>query len=219
MTVPQSRPPDIADGAPPEAYTPRFLHQQLLGVARIAAFTLDRDGRIVHWNAAAADLFGVPPDAAVGRAPAALLRLPGEHRAAFQPGAFGHVWCGACTVPRADHGELVETAWWVYPLEDAPGAAVLALAADLRHLREQGPGLSMGGVLVAGPDGAARRDSGASLLRVEPALVTAASAAAARALAALLPADPATPAITRRVLGLRCPAPTLTPPPPLPVHP
>ncbi|WP_051300990.1 ATP-binding SpoIIE family protein phosphatase [Actinomadura rifamycini] len=210
MTVPQSRPPDIADGAPPEAYTPRFLHQQLLGVARIAAFTLDRDGRIVHWNAAAADLFGVPPDDAVGRAPAALLRLPGEHRAAFQPGAFGHVWCGACTVPRADHGELVETAWWVYPLEDAPGAAVLALAADLRHLREQGPGLSMGGVLVAGPDGAARRDSGASLLRVEPALVTAASDAAARALAALLPADPATPAITRRVLGLGCPAVTLS---------
>ncbi|MBE1533851.1 SpoIIE family protein phosphatase [Actinomadura algeriensis] len=214
MTVPQSRPPDIADGAPSaraEAYTPRFLSQQLLGVARLAAFTLDRDGRVLHWNAAATDLFGVPPDDATGRDPAALLRLPSEHRAAFRPGAFGHVWCGACTVPRADHGELVETAWWVYPIDDAPGIGVLALAADLRHLREEGPGLSMGGVLVAGPDGAARRDSGARLLRVEPALADGAAAPVAGALAGLLPpADPATSIITRRVLDLGCPAVSLS---------
>ncbi|GGV26792.1 hypothetical protein GCM10010182_57010 [Actinomadura cremea] len=215
MTVPQSRPPDLADGAPAraEAYTPRFLHQQLLGVARIAAFTLDRDGRIVHWNAAATDLFGVPPDDATGGRPAALLRLPGEHRAAFQPGAFAHVWCGACTVPRADHGELVEAAWWVYPIEDAPGIAVLALAADLRHLREEGPGLSMGGVLVAGPDGTARRDSGARLLRVEPTLAAPGDRAApvARALAGLLPAaDPAAAIITRRIFDRGCPAVTLS---------
>ncbi|WP_262401375.1 hypothetical protein, partial [Actinomadura sp. CNU-125] len=54
-------------------------------------------------------------------------------------------------MPRADHGELVETAWWVYPIEDAPGIGVLALAADLRHLREQGPGLSMGSGSSPGP--------------------------------------------------------------------
>ncbi|KAB2354561.1 SpoIIE family protein phosphatase [Actinomadura montaniterrae] len=141
----------------------------------MAAFTLNEHGRINHWNHAATELFGAGPLQAAGRSPASLLRLPQEHRGAFEPEVFGHVWCGACMVPRADDGRPAEVGWWVYPIEPdgdrgPRDVRVLALAADLRRLREDGPGLAMDDVLVAAPDGAARRAAGARLLRVEPVL-------------------------------------------------
>ncbi|MEU5987821.1 SpoIIE family protein phosphatase [Spirillospora sp. NPDC047418] len=195
----------------------------LLGVASMAAITLNGRGRISHWDETAAELFGVGPPRALGRPPAALLRLPREHRGVFEPESFGHVWCGACTLPRADNGEPAEVGWWVYPIERAPGEhgiSVLALAADLRRLRRDGLGVTIGDLQLAPPDGpagagtAVRRPTG-RLLRVEPALTAPAgdgsdapATSFAGRLAGLLPAlDPAaSERITSRVLGLGCPA-------------
>ncbi|MFA1548688.1 ATP-binding SpoIIE family protein phosphatase [Actinomadura chokoriensis] len=196
----------------------------LLGVAKMAAITLDGRGRIRHWDDTAAELFGVGPPRALGRPPAELLRLPREHRGAFEPEAFGHVWCGACTLPRVDDGERAEVGWWVYPIGGTPGEhgiSVLALAADLRRLRRDGIGITIGDLLLAPPGrpagagAAARRPAGARLLRVEPALTApradlpgqGADPFAGR-LAGLLPAlDPAAAEkIASRVLGLGCPA-------------
>ncbi|MGP4021835.1 SpoIIE family protein phosphatase [Actinomadura sp. 3N407] len=187
---------------------------ELLGVARMTAITLNGRGRISHWDDTAARLFGAGRHQAVGRPPASLLRLPREHRGAFEPEVFGHVWCGACTLPRVDNGEPTEVGWWVYPIGPDPGGQdvrVLALAADMRRLREDGPGVTMGDLPVAPPDGTARRAAGARLLRVEPALATSpgpASGPFAARLADLLPAmEPAAAEeIAARVLDLGCPA-------------
>ncbi|TYK49607.1 ATP-binding SpoIIE family protein phosphatase [Actinomadura decatromicini] len=148
----------------------------LLGVARMAAITLNGRGRISHWDEVAAELFGVDRLQAVGRSPASLLRLPPENRGAFEPGIFGHVWCGACAVPRVDTGERAEVGWWVYPIDGGragpggPDVSVLALAADLRRLRRDGPCVTVGDLPIEPPDGTVRREAGARLLRVEPAL-------------------------------------------------
>ncbi|MEU8797225.1 SpoIIE family protein phosphatase [Spirillospora sp. NPDC048819] len=187
---------------------------ELLGVARMTAITLNGRGRISHWDDTAARLFGAGRHQAVGRPPAALLRLPREHRGVFEPEIFGHVWCGACTLPRVDDGEPAEVGWWVYPIDPDPGGLdvrVLALAADLRRLREEGPGVTLGDLPVVPPDGTARRAAAARLLRVEPALASPAGPAAgpfAARLAGLLPAMEAAAAerITARVLGIGCPA-------------
>ncbi|MFB4312198.1 SpoIIE family protein phosphatase [Actinomadura sp. GTD37] len=196
----------------------------LLGVAKMAAITLDERGRISHWDDTAAGLFGVGPPRALGRPPSALLRLPREHRGAFEPETFGHVWCGACTLPRVDNGEPVEVGWWVYPIGGTPGengVSVLALAADLRRLRRHGIGVTIGDLLLAPPDGrgcgdgAARRPASARLLRVEPALTAPSgdlpdsfAAPFAGRLAELLPAlgPAAAEKIGSRVLALGCPA-------------
>ncbi|MEV4005439.1 PAS domain-containing protein, partial [Actinomadura sp. NPDC049753] len=119
----------------------------LLGVTRMTAVTVNDRGRINHWDDTAADLFGAARRQAMGRPPGDLLRLPREHRGAFEPEAFGHVWCGACTLRRADNGEPVEIGWWIYPIDGAPGdhgVRVLALAADLRRLRRDGIGITVG---------------------------------------------------------------------------
>ncbi|MFD0691788.1 SpoIIE family protein phosphatase [Actinomadura fibrosa] len=263
MSTARDEPPPVAEGAPPsgapslgvaadaapgaaagaapgasgaDTHTPLFLGQHLLGVARLAAVTLNGQGRVGHWNDAAADLFGIAPSQAIGRPVACVLRLPQEYRGSFEPEAFGHVWCDVCRVPRADTGELAEIGWWVYPIgrlggpEDLAGdggVRVLALAADMRALREDGPGLMLGDALVARPDGEARRGAGVRLLRVEPALappcaiddpddpdgfgVPGDPAPAPRALARLLtdllpPELASTGPITARVLDLGCPA-------------
>lgn len=231
VTVTGNQPPPLtgADALHTDQRTgaapPRFLDQPLLGVVSMAAFTLNEQGRINHWNNAATELFGAGPLQAAGRSPASLLRLPQEHRGAFEPEVFGHVWCGACMVPRADDGRPAEVGWWVYPVEPDgdPGARnvrVLALAADLRRLREDGPGLAMDDVLVAAPDGDARRAAGARLLRVEPVLAPPAEPPGDghpegpldRRLAELLPAvgAAATDAIVSRVLAHGRPAVSLS---------
>ncbi|QXJ24168.1 SpoIIE family protein phosphatase [Actinomadura graeca] len=209
--------PDASRG---ELHIPRFLEQHLLGVAHMAMISLDARARIAHWDPTAVDLFGVGRCQTLGRPLTKVLRLPREYRGAFEPAeVFGHAWCAASTVPRVDNGELAEVGWWVYPinrpgLHGGPGDAgirVLALAADLRRLREDGLGLMLDDVLVARPDGTARRAAGARLLRVEPALAPPSkggdTATFARHLARLLPvtdaeADP----IASRVLGLGSPA-------------
>lgn len=190
----------------------------LLGVARLAAITVNGRGRISQWDDTAADLFGVGRLQAMGRPPASLLRLPREHRGAFEPGIFGHVWCGACTVPRVDTGERTEVGWWVYPIEASPDGhdvRVLVLAADLRRLREDGPGVTVGDLPIEPPDGTARHAAGARLLRVEPALATPpgpgsgpSTAPFAARLAELLPTigPAAAGKIASRVLGLGGPA-------------
>ncbi|WP_433333230.1 SpoIIE family protein phosphatase [Spirillospora sp. CA-294931] len=203
-----------------EARAPRLLEQHLLGVARMAVLALDGHGRISHWSSTAHDLFGIDREQALGRSLTTLLRLPQEHRGAFEPETYGHVWCGACFVPRVDDGELAEVAWWVYPI-DRPGAGeeggvagvrVLAVAADLRRLRDEGPGIGMGDVLVVSPaSGPLPAATGVRLLRVEPALVPMAghdTALLGRRLAELLPlmGPAAAEALTSRVLGMGYPA-------------
>ncbi|TDE18745.1 SpoIIE family protein phosphatase [Actinomadura sp. 6K520] len=196
----------------------RMVIDELLGMAWMTAITLDGRGHISHWDDTAADVFGVGRLQAVGRPPASLLRLPREHRGAFEPEVFGHVWCGACALPRVDNGVPTEVGWWVYPIEADPGGhdtRVLALAADLRRLREEGPGIAVGDLPVAAPGAGARRGAGTRLLRVEPALAPPAgpgtapfAAPFAARLAGLLPALDAGAAekIALQVLGLGCPA-------------
>ncbi|WP_024936382.1 ATP-binding SpoIIE family protein phosphatase [Actinomadura welshii] len=188
----------------------------LLGVARMTAITLNGSGRISHWDGTAAELFGAGRAQAVGRPPAALLGLPREHRGAFEPTEFGHVWCGACTLPRVDDGAPAEVGWWVYPIDGDPGdhgVRVLALAADLRGLRRNGMGITIGDLLLAPSDRDHRH--AARLLRIEPALAPPSgdgpdplAGPFATRLATLLPAlaPSATARITARVLGLGCPA-------------
>ncbi|MEO3830089.1 SpoIIE family protein phosphatase [Actinomadura sp. B10D3] len=188
----------------------------LLGVARMSAITLNESGRISHWDGTAAELFGAGRAQAVGRRPAALLGLPREHRGAFEPAEFGHVWCGASTLTRVDDGAPAEVGWWVYPIDGDlgdHGVRVLALAADLRGLRRNGMGITIGDLLLA-PSDRDRRHA-ARLLRVEPALAPPSgdepdplTGPFATRLAALLPAldPPAAARITSRVLGLGSPA-------------
>ncbi|RKS72227.1 serine phosphatase RsbU (regulator of sigma subunit) [Actinomadura pelletieri DSM 43383] len=217
----------------------------LLGVARMAAITLDDDGRVVHWDDTATDLFGVGRREAVNRPLGLLLRLPPEVRGVFEPEIFGHVWCGACTVPRVDNGRPVEVAWWVYPIEsgapgdgqgtpgDAQDVRVLALAADLCRLRRDGPRVTIGDQPVEPLDGYTRHASGARLLRVEPVLATPSLQPAsapyaapyagpfAARLAELLPGVGAATSewLASRVLGLGCPAVSLGVTVPLPIVP
>ncbi|WP_131732565.1 ATP-binding SpoIIE family protein phosphatase [Actinomadura formosensis] len=192
----------------------------LLGVARMTAITLNERGQIGHWDDTAAELFGAGAPQAVGRPLTTLLRLPREHRGAFEPETFGHVWCGACTLPRVDTGEPAEVGWWVYPIGGEHGISVLALATDLRGLRRDGIGITIGDLLLAPPDGpagpgTAPRSATMRLLRVEPALTTpstdepdSVTGPFADRLAALLPAlaPAAFERITARVLGLGRPA-------------
>ncbi|TDC61363.1 GAF domain-containing protein [Actinomadura sp. GC306] len=190
---------------------------ELLGTAWMTAVILDGRGRISHWDDTAAEMFGAERHRALGRPPAELLRLPPEHRGAFEPEVFGHVWCGSCTLPRVDDGVLTEVGWWVYPIQAAPGGhdtRVLALAADLRRLREEGPGIAVGDLPMAVPGEGARRAAGTRLLRVEPALVPPGTGPAPFAapftarLADLLPvlAPDAARKIALQVLDLGCPA-------------
>ncbi|HLV75512.1 MAG TPA: SpoIIE family protein phosphatase [Vulgatibacteraceae bacterium] len=200
---------------------------ELLGVTWMTAITLNGRGHITQWDDTAAELFGVGRLQALGRAPASLLRLPREHQGAFEPGLFGHVWCGACTLPRVDNGVLTEIGWWVYPIAVPAGGGpmdagrggddmrVLVLAADLRRLREDGPAITLGDLPMPAADTAARRAAGVRLLRVEPALATPAAPGSTpfagpftARLAALLPAlEPgAAEEIASQVLGLGCPA-------------
>ncbi|WP_344942958.1 SpoIIE family protein phosphatase [Actinomadura miaoliensis] len=203
--------------APPTNAPPTnapLLDRQLLGVAPLAVVVLDAHGRVTHWSGVAAELFGVDRPRAVGRPLTGLLRLPREHRGAFEPGAFAHVWCGTCQVPRVDDGEIAEVAWWVYPLHaDAPGGVrLVALAADMRRLREEGPGVSVRDTSAAATDEELPRPvSGVRLLWVEPSLVPTGGddpAGLGRRLAALLrPSDAAVAErIAARVLAMGHPA-------------
>jgi anti-sigma regulatory factor (Ser/Thr protein kinase) len=216
---------------------PRLLDQQLLAVASMAVIALNRHGRVTHWSRAAGELFGVDRQQVLGRPLTSLLRLPREHRGAFEPEVFGHVWCGAFLVSRGDTGAVTEVAWWIYPI-DGPGGVdgapvigaepdgalaacdgractgvrVLALAADMRRLRDDGPGLGLGDVLMISPAaGRPRTVAGLRVLRVEPALAPATEHDAARLghrIAELLPlADPAAAErVTARVLAMGHPA-------------
>ncbi|MEU5882763.1 SpoIIE family protein phosphatase [Spirillospora sp. NPDC047279] len=197
-----------------ETAVPRLLGNHLLGVARLAVIALDAHARVAHWSGTAEDLFGVVGCQAVGRSLRTLLRLPQEHRAVFEPDEFAQVWSGAFAVPRADNGELAEIAWWVYPFGPLSGAEirVLAVAADLRRLSAEGPGLCLGDTLVVPPAaGATAAGSGIRMLRIEPALVPPAGRDAARlgrGLAGLLTSAGHTgaEALTAGVLSMGYPA-------------
>ncbi|GAA4153009.1 SpoIIE family protein phosphatase [Actinomadura keratinilytica] len=198
----------------PRPGAPPLLDRHLLGVARLALVALDVHGRVTHWSRVAAELFGVDRRRAVGRPLTCLLRLPREHRGVFEPGAFAHVWCGTFQVPRVDDGEIAEIAWWVYPLRtDSPeGVRLVAMAADMRRLREEGPGVSVGDTSAAANDEELPRPmSGVRLVWVEPSLVPTGGedpAGLGRRLATLLrPSDAAAAErIAARVLAMGHPA-------------
>jgi PAS domain S-box-containing protein len=196
------------------AGAPRLLDEHLLGVAPMAVILIDDAGRVSHWNRVADEIFGVADDETVGRPFRTLLRVPHEHRDAFEPGGsrIRHVWTGVFLVPRVDDGQLREVAWWVYPLTGPDRARVLAIAADARRLRDEGPGLAIGDALVSIPSRVPLTgDSGVRVLRVEPTLLQASGADTAmlgRRLTEMLPPtqrDAAEP-IIRQVLARGYPA-------------
>lgn len=154
--------------------SPRLLDEHLLGIAPLAVIVMNDTGCVTHWNHVATDVFGVTYDRAVGRPLSTLLRLPQEHREAFDPGGsrIRHVWTGVFLVPRVDDGGLREVAWWVYPLTEPGRARVLAIAADAHRLRDEGPGLALGDALVTAPSPTALTGAnGVRVLRVEPTLL------------------------------------------------
>ncbi|WP_153531999.1 SpoIIE family protein phosphatase [Actinomadura macrotermitis] len=199
-----------AAGAREEGPAPRLLGQHLLGVAPMAVAGLDGHGRISHWNRAAGELFGVPPGQAVGRAVGSLPGFAPAHRLVPDPAPPGAT-CGTCTVPRAD-GEPAEVGWWLYPVgrpgpgDDATGGVrLLALAVDLRAVREDGPVLGLGDLRLGAPADALRG------LRAEPVLVPVDHGDAARLgarLGELLPLAglPSPERLAQRILDLGHPA-------------
>ena len=140
--------------------------------------------------------------------------MPREHRDAFDPGGsrIRHAWTGGFIVPRVDDGLPREVAWWVYPLTGPDRIRVLAMAADAERLRDGGPGLALGEVLVKAPSSTPlASDSGVQVLHVEPTLLPASGAdqdMLDRRLTEMLPAMPpgATEAIIRQVLTRGFPA-------------
>jgi PAS domain S-box-containing protein len=180
----------------------------------MAVILLNDHGHVTHWNHAATEIFGLAHEDAVGRPLRALLRMPQEHRDAFESGGsrIRHVWTGAFLVPCADGDPLREVAWWVYPLNGPDRLRVLAIAADAHRLRDGGPGLALGEVLVSPPSPTPlTSESGVRILRVEPTLLPASGAdpgMLGRRLTEMLPAMPpgAGEAIVRQVLTRGYPA-------------
>ena len=207
-----SRQPPVGRAAVPGS--PRLLDEHLLGITPMAVVVMNDLGRVSHWNRVATEIFGVAHEAAVGRPLRTLLRLPSEHLDAFEPctSHFRHAWAGVCLVPRVDDGRLSEIAWWVYPLTGPDRARVLAIAADAQRLREQGPGLAIGDMLVAAPaDEPLCGAAGVRVLRVEPTLLHAAgsdTALLSRRLTEMLPLTQpgAAEPIVRQVLACGYPA-------------
>ena len=180
----------------------------------MAVMLLNDLGNITHWDSSAAEIFGLAHEHAIGHPPRTLLRLPLEHRDAFEPGGsrIRHAWTGTFLVPRAGDGVIREVAWWVYPLSGPDRARVLAIAVDAQRLREGGPGLALGEVLLSPPPSSPpASDNGVRMLRVEPTLVPASSVGSItidRRLMEMLPAMPpeAAASIVRQVLTRGCPA-------------
>jgi serine phosphatase RsbU (regulator of sigma subunit)/anti-sigma regulatory factor (Ser/Thr protein kinase) len=151
------------------------LDEQLLGVTRLAVVVADDHGRVTHWSRGAVELFGVDTPKAVGRPLRSLLRLPQEHREVFEPsrGRIVHPWTGICLVPRVDDGELQEIVWWAYPLRGPGPTAMVAIAADARRLRDEGPGLALGDQLLVPPSNVPLTGAGGlRVLRIEPAFLS-----------------------------------------------
>ncbi|GLY74420.1 hypothetical protein Airi01_026870 [Actinoallomurus iriomotensis] len=193
---------------PAVAGSPRLLHEHLLGLAPMAVILLNDLGHVTHWSHTADEIFGLAHEEAAGRPLRTLLRLPQEHGDAFEPGGsrIRHAWTGAFLVPAMDDGPLREVAWWVYPLSGPDRARVLAIAADANRLRDGGPGLALGDVLVKAPSPTPlTSESGVRLLRVEPTLLPPGGADPSmlgRRLTEMLPAMPpgAAESIVRQVL-------------------
>ena len=192
---------------------PRLLDEHLLGLAPLAVILINDFGHVTHWNPNAREIFGLAHEDAVGHPLRTLLRLPQEHRDAFEPGGsrIRHVWTGVFLVPRADDGEINEIAWWVYPLTGPDRVRILVIAADAHRLRDGGPGLALGDVIVSAPSQTPLTESGVRVLRVEPTLLPVAGPDAVlldRRLTEMLPAMPpgAAEPIVRQVLDRGYPA-------------
>lgn len=203
-----------AAGRPAAAGSPRLLDEHLLGLAPMAVILMNDLGNITHWNDTAREIFGLAQENAIGQSLCALLRLPQEHSDAFEPGRprIRHAWTGSFRVFHAGDGLEREIVWWVYPLTGPDRIRVLAMAADAQRLRDGGPGLALGEVLVSAPSPTPMAsDNGLQLHRVEPTLLTVSGADQAlldRRLMEMLPAMPpgAAEAIIRQVLTRGFPA-------------
>jgi PAS domain S-box-containing protein len=184
--------------------TPRLLGEHLLGLAPMAVILLNDQGKITHWNDVATDIFGLAREEAIGQPMRLLLRLPDEHRDTFEPGTSRprHAWTGGFLVHHVGDGPLREVAWWVYPLNGPDRVRVLAIAVDVKRLRDGGPGIALGEVLLSAPAWVAG-DTGVRVLRVEPSLVpgpaSSRSATFERRLREMLPAMP--PGAAESIVG------------------
>ncbi len=196
------------------AGSPRLLDEHLLGLAPMAVILMNDLGHVTHWNQVAVEIFGLAHEDAVGRPLSTLVLLPQDRRDAFEPGGsrLRHAWTGVFELPRADDGRFREVAWWVYPLTGPDRVRLLVIAADAHRLREGGPGLAVGDVLVSVPaQTSLTAEGGVRVLRAEPTLLPVSGGDATvldRRLAEMLPAMPpgATEPIVRQVLRRGYPA-------------
>src|SRR5262245_4474218 len=83
VSLPVNRPP--ADSRPAAMGSPWLLDEHLLGLAPLAVLLLNDLGKITHWNDVATEIFGLARQDAIGQPLRLLIRLPDEHRDAFEP--------------------------------------------------------------------------------------------------------------------------------------
>ncbi|MFC9325773.1 SpoIIE family protein phosphatase [Kitasatospora sp. NPDC057015] len=162
---PDSTPtPDVAPAAHGGSTDRGDSPPGVTALLRLAAVLVDEDGRIVHWNRAAEELFGHRAEVAHGRTASGLLPAfeprTGPHAlsdGARQPAgrrcdAFDTLddltqldtaWAGPMAVTDREE-RLRDILWWAYPLIEPAGRSLLALAADARPLRTAGPRIALG---------------------------------------------------------------------------
>ncbi|MEY9943724.1 SpoIIE family protein phosphatase [Kitasatospora sp. GAS1066B] len=178
--------------APPPLAEPEPADQPagVVAMVRLAAVLVDPDGRIALWNRGAEELFGHRTETVQGRTAGGLLPAVEPRSLTRAPLAAGRrcdafdtlddltragAWAGL--MPVTDREERSRSVlWWVYPLLEADGRSLLALAADARPLRARGPRIAIGRRLLpyAAAEtncwGAARPDAQGSFHRISAAL-------------------------------------------------
>jgi diguanylate cyclase (GGDEF)-like protein/PAS domain S-box-containing protein len=99
-------------------------------------FTVDAEGVVTSWNAAAARTYGYAADEIVGR-PSAVLHPPGsdEHRRLLEVALQGRAVRGVETVLRGRDGQLAEASLDVAPLAGPDSGAVI-VGHDISDRRE-----------------------------------------------------------------------------------
>ncbi|MEY9843270.1 SpoIIE family protein phosphatase [Streptacidiphilus sp. MAP5-3] len=112
-------------------------------LARLAALTVDSDGRLTHWNLGAEELFGHRRNDVLDRTTTGLLPLSGPSAGDALDRlddlvSVARPWAGELAVTDRD-GRLVKIHCWAWRTVEPSGRGMLVLAADARQLR--GPGL------------------------------------------------------------------------------
>ncbi|MBF9068208.1 ATP-binding SpoIIE family protein phosphatase [Streptacidiphilus fuscans] len=173
-------------------------------LARLAALTVDSDGRLTHWNLGAEELFGHRRNDVLDRTTTGLLPLSGTSAGDALDRLDDLVsvatpWAGELAVTDRD-GRLVEIHCWAWRTVEPSGRGMLVLAADARQLRGPGLRIAVGEQLL--PFAAAMPGGpGGGTLRAEPVHMPCGSRAACEAtVRRLLPLLPRAADERRRAL-------------------